>query len=301
MPKTFQACAAVLISLCVCSAAAVAQDSDREVERDRDRDRDQPTAREACAGLPTFDQLRSALIKANNEKGGLQLQAGGNNMWATVVNRDGVVCAVASTGRQRGDQWPGSRAISAQKANTANAFSLPEFALSTANLYAAVQPGGSLFGIQESNPVSTTVAYRGDPANYGTANDPMIGRRIGGINVFGGGLALYQATNPSSRDNTLIGAIGVSGDTSCRDHRVAWQARFGLGLDAVPQGVSRDKVGPDNIIYDIPLGNLSAPPTEGARFLSPGGFGHPQCDGTEATLAANLSPTSGSRKVATAR
>jgi len=39
------------------------------------------------------------------------------------------------------------RVISAQKANTANAFSLPQLALSTANLYSAVQPGGSLFGL----------------------------------------------------------------------------------------------------------------------------------------------------------
>ena len=48
-----------------------------------------------------------------------------------LVNRDGVVCAVAFTGDDRGDQWPGSRVISAQKANTANAFSLPALALST--------------------------------------------------------------------------------------------------------------------------------------------------------------------------
>jgi len=40
-------------------------------------------------------------------------------MWATLVNRDGVVCAVAFSGVNRGAQWPGSRAISAQKANTA--------------------------------------------------------------------------------------------------------------------------------------------------------------------------------------
>ncbi len=61
-----------------------------------------------------------------------------------------------------GDQWLGSRAISAQKANTANDFSLDGFALSTANLYSATQPGGSLFGLQESNPVNTDVVYGGD-------------------------------------------------------------------------------------------------------------------------------------------
>ena len=67
-------------------------------------------------------------------------------MWGTIVNRDGVVCAVAFTGQDRGDQWPGSRVISAQKANTGNAFSLPGLALSTANLFSAVSPGDRCTG-----------------------------------------------------------------------------------------------------------------------------------------------------------
>src|SRR5437879_12153967 len=115
-------------------------------------------------------------------------------MWGTVVNRDGVVCAVAFTGATRGDQWPGSRVISAQKANTANAFSVPGFALSTANLYAATQNGGSLYGLQLSNPVDTSVAYAGLAADYGLANDPLVGKQVGGANVFGGGLALDKHT-----------------------------------------------------------------------------------------------------------
>src|SRR5207247_4401742 len=113
-----------------------------------------------------------------------------NQMWGTVVDRDGIVCAVAFSGTDRGAQWPGSRVISAQKANTANAFSLDSssssggsgnpngLALSTANLYSAVQPGGSLFGLQESNPVDTNIAYKGPSSNYGTAGDPMIGGKI---------------------------------------------------------------------------------------------------------------------------
>jgi hypothetical protein len=111
----------------------------------------------ACAMLPNHDALQAALTFARNqENGGFNL-----DMWAAVVNRDGIVCAVAFTGTDRGSEWPGSRVIAAQKANTANAFSLPTLALSTANLWAAVQPGGSLFGLQESNPVATDVAYRG--------------------------------------------------------------------------------------------------------------------------------------------
>jgi hypothetical protein len=100
-----------------------------------------------CSDLPSYADLKSALIAAQKQKNaGLGFQ-----MWGTVVNRDGVVCAVAFTGATRGDQWPGSRVISAQKASTANAFSVPGFALSTANLFAATQNGGTLFGLQLSS------------------------------------------------------------------------------------------------------------------------------------------------------
>jgi hypothetical protein len=73
------------------------------------------------------------------------------------------------------------------------ASALNDLALSTANLWAPTQPGGSLFGLQESNPVDPNLPYEGDVSTFGTADDPMIGRRIGGVNVFGGGLALYDA------------------------------------------------------------------------------------------------------------
>ena len=161
----------------------------------------------------------------------------------------------------------GSRVISAQKANTANAFSLKGLALSTANLYSAVQPGGSLFGLQASNPVNTQVAYAGNAKDFGTKRDPMVGKRIGGVNVFGGGLALYD-------DSGVIGAIGVSGDTSCADHNVAWRVRTALKLDKVPAGVNPNRN--DGIIYDI---------TNGA---SKSGFGHPGCGGKEQDIAVEI-------------
>jgi len=193
-----------------------------------------------CKDLPSQAQLKLALIAARMEgNGGFNL-----NMWGTVVNRDGVVCAVAFTGENRGDQWPGSRVIPAQKANTANAFSLPGLSLSTANLYTAVQPGGSLFGLQESNPVNVDVAYGGNAKNNGQPNDFMVGGRIGGVNVFGGGLALYGP------GHALLGAIGVSGDSSCADHNIAWRTRNNLNLDYVPGGVSGDAAHPDGIVYD---------------------------------------------------
>jgi hypothetical protein len=193
-----------------------------------------------------------------------------------------VVCAVAFSGVNRGAQWPGSRVISAQKANTANSFSLDAsssssgsgqpngLSLSTANLYSAVQPGGSLFGLQESNPVDTQVAYRGPSSQYGTIDDPMVGGKIGGVNVFGGGLALY---GPGKK---IIGAVGVSGDTSCADHDISWRVRHILKLDHLSGvgGVSGDAAHPDNIIYDI------TPNPSGGTGISAGGFGHPTCINT---------------------
>src|SRR5437016_9881215 len=149
------------------------------------RAQDEQQDRNISKDLPGHAQLTAAL-KAVVDVGGTKNAGFGLNMWATVVNRDGIVCAVTFSGNDRGDQWPGSRVISAQKANTANAFSLPGLALSTANLYSAVQPGGSLYGLQHSNPVNTAVAYLGPATNFGTDSDPMVAHRIGCVNVFGG-------------------------------------------------------------------------------------------------------------------
>lgn len=217
--------------------------------------------------LPSNSEVQSALKKIVLEKNG----GFGLNMWATIVDRDGVVKSVSFSGENRAEQWPGSRVISAQKANTANAFSLPGLALSTANLFTATQAGGSLFGLQFSNPVDTSVAYGGDSRNIGTSKDPMINKKIGGVNVFGGGLALY------TKNGKLIGALGVSGDSSCADHNIAWKLRNALKLDNVPAGVSSDKN--DNIIYDIENG------------VSTSGWGHPICSQEAKDIAQNFSKT----------
>lgn len=249
-----------------------------------------------CAALPGYLALKAALASATaTETSGLN-----NQMWGTIVDRDGVVCAVAFSGVNRGAQWPGSRVISAQKANTANAFSLDAssnsdgsgqpngLALSTANLYSAVQPGGSLYGLQASNPVDTGVAYGGPSALYGTGNDPMVNQKIGGVNVFGGGLGLYA---PGHR---LVGGLGVSGDTSCADHFIAWRVRNLLRLDHMAASGSLtpvagpaalfagDPTHPDNIIFDI------APNPLGGTGNSTSGFGHPTCLNTGNQL--NLPP-----------
>jgi hypothetical protein len=133
--------------------------------------------------------------------------------------------------------------------------------LSTANLYSAVQPGGSLYGLQASNPVNPDVAYDSPSSDYGTDQDPMIGQKVGGVNVFGGGLGAYGT------GKKILGGIGVSGDTSCADHFIAWRLRKNLGLDHLMGvgGVSGDPMRPDNIVFDITNGQ------------SKGGFGHPTC------------------------
>ena len=219
-------------------------------------------------GLPTAADLKAALQAAVGNNGGLNLP-----MWATLVDRSGIVVAVVFSGAGQGDQWLLSRVISAQKANTANGLSLNGFAISTANLWAPTQPGGSLFGLQESNPVDPNLAYEGDYSTFGTDNDPMIGKRIGGVNVFGGGVALYSSTGEK------IGAIGVSGDTSCADHNIAWKVRDDLVLDFVPAGVA-DGGADDNIVYDLDGNGVSA-----------GGFGHPECSAASTAIGEALPTT----------
>jgi len=207
-----------------------------------------------CAGLPTNAALTQGIkdVVHGDTNGGA-----GNEMWGATVNRDGVVCSVAFSGTDRGAQFPGSRTIAAAKANTSNAFSLPEGALASGNLYAAVQPGGPIFGLENGNPVDTAAGYAGDAALFGTATDPLIGKKIGGTIVFGGGLPLYDTAGK------LIGGVGVSGDSSCADHIIAWEMRAARELDKTPTS--------DN--------------------LTIGATGHPDCGMGSAAIIAALPTT----------
>jgi uncharacterized protein GlcG (DUF336 family) len=164
-------------------------------------------------------------------------------MWGAIVDREGRLCAIVKTG----DAWPGSRAIAIAKASTANDFSNDHLALSTAQLYGATIPQGSLFGLNNSN---TFNALANDPRT------PAVGSVPGGIITFGGGVAIYSG-------GKVIGGFGVSGDTACADHDVAYTAR---GY-AIKQGVISAPVTPDNIKYESPV--------------VPGHFTHPFCLGGE--------------------
>jgi hypothetical protein len=138
--------------------------------------------------------LKTALDSAQaTANGGFDL-----NMWGTIVNADGIVVAIAYTGSGYNDQWADSRVISAQKASTAWGLSLPTLALSTANLYSATQPGGSLYGLATSNPVNTDAAYGGESSQYGTTSDYMVGKKIGGINTFGAASRCMTRRGPLS-------------------------------------------------------------------------------------------------------
>ena len=210
-----------------------------------------------CSALPGHNHLRSVLQSVI--KDGKEANSGlGNQEWAVVVNRDGIACAIAFSGENRSQQWPGSRMIAAEKANTANALSGSNYALSTANIYFPSQPGQSLYGLITLAPPNPQAAF-GDANAFGQENDPMVGKPVGGVVVFGGGLALYNSKGQ------IIGGLGVSGDTSCADHIVAWKIRHNLGLDLVPMGPSPDHN--DNMILDIQNG------------VSASGFGHPACKG----------------------
>lgn len=224
----------VAIALAGMSAAAFANDNEH-----RDR--------KACA-IPaaTVTAIQAQLTRvASMNNGGLFSP---NKMWSAVVDRQGVLCSVV----RLGDAWPGSRAIAIAKANTANGFSNDQLALSTANLYGPTQPGGPLYGLNNSNPFNPDFLPQGSG----------IGHVPGGVITFGGGVPLYAS-------GRVIGGLGLSGDSACADHVIAYRMRrlANLGLDRVPAGVAPD--GTDNIIYAN-----GAPPT---------GFQHPRCGATDVT------------------
>lgn len=203
---------------------------------------DAPYARQQCQ-IPqkTLAKFQGALDWAVTQSNGGLFSP--NMMWLAVVDRAGTLCLVTkstvASGGSPSDPWPGSRDIAIAKAGTANDFSNDLKALSTANLYGPTQPGGSLYGLNNSNPFNPTFNAQGTG----------IGFAVGGIITFGGGVALYP-----SAGGAVIGGLGVSGDTSCADHAIAYRIRQKLGLNNTPGGA-----GADNILY----------PESGSPFSQP--------------------------------
>jgi uncharacterized protein GlcG (DUF336 family) len=160
--------------------------------------------------------------------------------------------ALAALSTSVGDAWPGSRAIAIAKATTANGFSNSGLALSTANLYSATQPGGSLYGLNNSNPFDPVFESQGSG----------VGLVPGGVITFGGGVALYIA-------GQVVVGLGVSGDSSCADHAIAYRMRhLAGGVDGIPNGVGPGNT--DNILYL-------------AAGEAPNGFKQPHCFASDIT------------------
>ena len=210
-----------------------------------------------CSGLPTAAQLKTQMNNLNAVPTALGGGGGkigglfnGTRMWAAVVNRDGAICAVAASMDDPTQVWPGSQAIAKAKAYTANAFSLDSLALSTAKLYTFTQPGHSLWSLGQSN--SFDPQQLAAPENSTSSN----GQIAGGLIFFGGGVPLYSTAGK------IIGGLGVSGDSSCADHAIAYRMRAAAGLAGIPGGVSPSNN--DNIIY----APVNTPPT---------GFQQPHC------------------------
>jgi uncharacterized protein GlcG (DUF336 family) len=178
----------------------------------------------SCKGLPTASQLKSLLQQAADHSNGGPAGGifDGTRMWASVVDRDGELCAIASSTDDPTQVWPGSNLISQAKAYTANAFSLDTFALSTARLYTFTQPGHSLWSLGQAN-----LQLQDHPDARG------------GMIFFGGGVPLYK-------NGKIIGGLGVSGDTSCADHEIAKRVRNLAGLN--PAGGATA----DDIVYSPP-------------------------------------------------
>src|SRR6201996_6092018 len=145
----------------------------------QNRPDDSPYERASCKisseMVANIQNQLATVVNEPDQNGGLFSP---NRMWAAVVDRAGTLCSVIVTG----DAWPGSRAIAIAKASTANGFSNDALALSTANLYSPTQPGGSLYGLNDSNPFNP----RFQPQGTG------IGFVPGGVLTFGGGVPLYS-------------------------------------------------------------------------------------------------------------
>jgi uncharacterized protein GlcG (DUF336 family) len=205
-----------------------------------------PPRSQGCRDLPEAAALQRLLKDApaqNGDAGGLNH---GKAMWGALVNRNGELCALAVSTDDAPVTWPGSRSIAIAKASTANAFSSDTAPMSTARLYTLAQPGHSLWGLADGNPLN--------PICVGAAHDTTtgLGKVCGGTIVFGGGVPLYKG-------QTRVGGLGVSGDTSCTDHEVSKRVRQAAGF--TPAGLPSD-----DIVYTAVDG--------------PSPFAHPLCPNT---------------------
>ena len=207
-----------VLAACSSSRATTPAETQAGAAADLNRPPQAGGASAACKDLPSADDLKKWLRAApgtGGEAGGL---FSGQMEWATIVDRQGQICATAVATDDPASAWPGSQAISKAKAYTANAYSTDAQPLSTARLYTLTQPQHSLWGVAEPNPFKADCIV--SPQESTSTN----GKVCGGSIAFGGGVPLY-------RNKTRVGGLGVSGDTACADHEIAKRVRHLAGLD----------------------------------------------------------------------
>src|SRR3954451_3136371 len=214
---------------------------------DQSRGPRQGAAGASCRDLPSADDLKKWLRQAPSEGGDAGGLFSGKMEWATVVNRQGEICATAVATDEPTSAWPGSQAIAKAKAYTANAFSTDTLPLSTARLYTLTQPGHSLWGVAQPNAFNVDCLVSPQDARK------TDGKVCGGAIAFGGGMPLYKG-------KTRVGGLGVSGDTACADHEIAKRMRHLAQLDPEKGEFA------DDIVYTSADG--------------PSPFAHPLCANT---------------------
>ena len=212
----------LIIAASLTAAAGCSRPSPSETQQGATSDLNGPPqaggASARCRDLPSAADLKKWLRAApgvEGEAGGL---FSGQMEWATIVNRQGEICATSVATDDPASAWPGSQAISKAKAYTANAYSTDGNPLSTARLYTLTQPGHSLWGVAEPNPFRAECLAAPNNMNATT------GMICGGSIAFGGGVPLYKG-------KTRVGGLGVSGDTACADHEIAKRIRHLAQLD----------------------------------------------------------------------
>src|SRR5262249_43501400 len=114
------------------------------------------------------------------------------------------------------------------------------------------QPGGSLYGLNNSNPFNPLFAGQGTGVGFTDA----------GIITFGGGVALYS-------NKQVIGGLGGSGGTSWADQAATYRRRRAPSVTKTPNS--------DNIVYydGTPPNGLITSSTQ----VDPSQFKQPHCLG----------------------
>src|SRR5207244_11077883 len=89
---------ATIAAVCLCMIVGLTSYAEKDKDKDKKNDHSD------CKSLPNYAALKGALDTAvQAETSGVNLQ-----MWGTIVNRDGIGCAVAVSGPCRGAGCAGS-------------------------------------------------------------------------------------------------------------------------------------------------------------------------------------------------